>query len=114
VTNAFTGGTEVAERDVAPNAREIATRNLGLFWPQGVYSLSHVAMPFRPDDPLYGLAPDLSEDYGIRLGLIQLRGERGVLSVSEDDVMRLGSNPFFPYVEERTRRWLQATVERKQ
>ena len=113
VTNAFTGGTEVAERDVAPNAREIATQNLGLFWPQGVYSLSHVAMPFRPDDPLYGLSPDLSEDYGIRLGLIQLRGERAVLSVSEDDVMRLGSNPFFPYVEERTRRWLQATVERK-
>lgn len=113
VTNAFTDGTEVAERDVAPNTREIATRNLGLSWPQGVYSLSHVAMPFRPDDPLYGLAPDLSENYGIRLGLIQLRGERGVLSVSEDDLMRLGSNPFFPYVEERTRRWLQATVEGK-
>lgn len=70
VTNAFTGGTEVAERDVAPNTREIATRNLLLSWPHGVYSLSHVAMPFRPDGPLYGLAPDLGEDYGIRLGLI--------------------------------------------
>jgi hypothetical protein len=70
--------------------------------------LSHVALPFRPDDPLYGLEPDMSENYGLRLGLIQLRGERGVLTVSEDDLMRLGSNPFFSYIEERTRQWLRA------
>jgi alpha-beta hydrolase superfamily lysophospholipase len=113
VTNAFTGGDEVAERDTAPMSRETVTRPLGLSWPQAVYSLSHVALPFRPDDPLYGLEPDLREDYGIRLGLIQLRGERGVLSVSEDDLMRLGSNPFFQYVEDRTRHWLNAAVGRK-
>ena len=106
VTNAFTGSAEVAEQDIGPNTREPVRRNLGLSWPQGVYSLSHVALPFRADDPLYGLEPDLSEDYGVRLGLIQLRGERGVLSLAADDLMRLGSNPFFAYVEERTRQWL--------
>jgi hypothetical protein len=113
VTNAFTGSAEVAEQDIGPNTREVVRRNLGLSWPQGVYSLSHVALPFRVDDPLYGLEPDLNEDYGVRLGLIQLRGERGVLSVAEDDLMRLGSNPFFHYVEERTRQWLNAAVSRK-
>jgi alpha-beta hydrolase superfamily lysophospholipase len=113
VTNAFTGSAEVAEQDIGPNTREPVRRNLGLSWPQGVYSLSHVALPFRADDPLYGLEPDLSEDYGVRLGLIQLRGERGVLSLAADDLMRLGSNPFFAYVEERTRQWLDAAISRK-
>jgi alpha-beta hydrolase superfamily lysophospholipase len=110
VTNAFTGGTEVEERDSAAHAQDVVSRRLGLSWPQGIYSLSHVALPFRPDDPLYGLEPDRREDYGIRLGLIQLRGERGVLSVAEDDLMRLGSNPFFAYMEERTRQWLRAAL----
>jgi alpha-beta hydrolase superfamily lysophospholipase len=113
VTNAFSGGPEVEERDVSAQARERTTRALGLRWPQGVYSLSHVALPFRPDDPLYGLEPDTSENYGVRLGQIQLRGERGVLTVAEDDLMRLGSNPFFAYIEERTRQWLRAALNRK-
>jgi alpha-beta hydrolase superfamily lysophospholipase len=113
VTNATPDGFEVAEKNIAPGQREIVTRDLGQSWPAGVYSLSHVALPFRTDDPLYGLEPNRQEDYGIRLGLIQLRGERGVLTVSADDVMRLGSNPFFPYLEERTRQWLAAAAERR-
>ncbi len=30
---------------------------LGLAWPDDVYSLAHIALPFAPDDPLYGDDP---------------------------------------------------------
>jgi len=113
VTNVSTGTLEVVEKDIAAGRREIMTRDLGLSWPKEVYSLSHVALPFRVDDPVFGLEPDLHEDYGIRIGRIQLRGERGVLSIADSDLMRLGSNPFFPYLEERTRRWLAAARDRR-
>ena len=79
---------------------------LALAWPRFVFSLSHVAVPFPEDDPLYGLTPDPGEDYGVRLGQLEPRGERGVLLVSVDDLMRLKCNPFFPYLEERLREWV--------
>ena len=34
-----------------------AAESLDLDWPVGVVSLSHVALPFPPDDPLYGQRP---------------------------------------------------------
>jgi len=30
--------------------------------------VSHIAVPFPVNDPLYGLVPDESENFGIRLG----------------------------------------------
>ena len=60
-------------------------------------------MPFRPDDPLFGLTPDMNVDYGARLGLMAPRGERGVLKVPIDSWMRLNCNPFYGYLEERVR-----------
>jgi hypothetical protein len=63
-----------------------------------MYSLSHVALPFPASDPLYGMEPDTSEDYGINLGVIAARGERGALIVSLDALMRTSSNPFFSYM----------------
>ncbi|MGE5414342.1 MAG: hypothetical protein ACM3NW_09215 [Syntrophomonadaceae bacterium] len=99
VTNARAGAPEVVVRTLAPGAVESQESAPGLAWPPQVFSLSHLAVPFRPDDPLFGLAPDLSQDYGLRLGLLAPRGERGVLSVPLDQFMRINCNPFFPYVE---------------
>ena len=87
---------DVVEKDVTPQTTDIHDRPIGLAWPPGVFSLSHVAVPFPMNDPLYGTTPDLGEDYGIRLGRLDPRGERGVLLMSVDDLMRLSSNPFFP------------------
>jgi hypothetical protein len=64
-----------------------------------VYSLSHVALPFRPDDPIYGATPS----GGLPLGALELRGERGVFGLSMDQLMRLRYNPFFAYVDARVR-----------
>ncbi len=106
VTNIAPDQAEVVEKDVAPGTTTIRERPLGLAWPRLVFSLSHVAIPFPVDDALYGMTPDPREDYGIRLGQLEARGERGVLLMSLDDLMRLTCNPFFPYLEERLRAWV--------
>jgi hypothetical protein len=50
------------------------------------------------NDSLYGLNPDPAEDFGIHLGALAPRGERNVLIVSMDALLRISFNPFFPYV----------------
>jgi alpha-beta hydrolase superfamily lysophospholipase len=97
ITNAAAGGGEV-ERVIEAGADTERERLLGLFYPPGVYSLSHVALPFPPHDSLYGSEPDPSEDFGITLGAIAPRGEVGALIVSLDTLLRMSSNPFFPYL----------------
>jgi alpha-beta hydrolase superfamily lysophospholipase len=106
VTNAAPDRADVVEKDVEPGTTTTRDRPLALAWPRFVFSLSHVAVPFPVDDPLYGLTPDSAENYGIRLGEIEPRGERGVLLMSMDDLMRLKCNPFFPYLQERLQAWV--------
>jgi hypothetical protein len=89
---------EVVRRWRRPGSDEIHEAPLGLAWPKGLYSLSHVALPFRPDDPLYG-GPDHGESPGIQLGGVALRGERGVLRVSASEMLRLRWNPFHAYMK---------------
>ncbi|AVH15796.1 alpha/beta hydrolase [Enterobacter sp. SGAir0187] len=70
-------------------------------WPQDVYSLSHIAVPFPPDDDLYGREPGVKNRYGISLGTIALWGETSVLSVGKEALMRVTSNPFYDYMQEK-------------
>jgi alpha-beta hydrolase superfamily lysophospholipase len=103
VTNARAGEPEAVVKTVVPGSTAIAETPLGLAWPPQIFSLSHLAVPFRADDPLFGIAPDTTTDYGVRLGLMAPRGERGVLTVPIDQWMRLNCNPFFPYLEAKVR-----------
>jgi alpha-beta hydrolase superfamily lysophospholipase len=98
ITNATAGGSEVAERVIEAGVETAQEHRLGLFYPPGVFSLSHVALPFPPSDSLYGSDPDPTEDFGINLGTIAARGEVGALIVSLDSLLRMSSNPFFPYL----------------
>ncbi len=43
-------------------------------------SLSHVALPFPPDDPLYGQRPPNDDDI-VFLDDLAIKGERGVLKI---------------------------------
>lgn len=66
-------------------------------WPAGVYSLSHLALTFPEDDPIYGTVdPDIPGQ--IYLGHRMILGEKGLSAVSITDMMRLHYNPFFPYM----------------
>ncbi len=101
VGNLHADTAQVAERRLEPGARVPVVRPLGLSYPSNVYSLSHVALPFPVDDALYGLEPRQDEDFGIRIGTMALHGERGALSVAAEQLMRLGSNPFYGYLAGR-------------
>lgn len=107
VTNAGAESRSVVERVVpaGTSASAATERPLGLEWPDGVFSLSHVALPFAPDDPLFGGVPSHEKGYRIQLGSLGPRGERSVLTVPFDSLMRLTWNPFFPYLEERVKEW---------
>jgi len=73
---------------------------LSLAWPVGIYSLSHVALPFPADDPVYGIVPP-DKRIRINLGNIPLKGEKGILTIPAAEFNRLKYNPFYPYMEEK-------------
>ena len=98
VTNASAERADVVEQVVEAGHTQATARELGLAYPPDVYSLSHVALPFPLGDALYGLRPEPGEDFGVHLGTIAARGERGVLLFSMDAMLRMASNPFFPYM----------------
>lgn len=101
VTNAGEGTDDAVERVIEAGDTAERTQPLRLQYPKGVFSLSHVALPFPLSDSLYGLTPDLSEDFGVHLGSLAPRGERGTLIVSLDALLRMSSNPFFSYMTQR-------------
>jgi alpha-beta hydrolase superfamily lysophospholipase len=101
ITNADAKNYEAIERIVDAGATAERTRALDQSYPPGVFSLSHVALPFPLTDSLYGLTPDQSEDFGLHLGALAPRGERNTLIVSLDALLRMSSNPFFAYMAER-------------
>lgn len=77
---------------------------LNMDWPNGIYSLSHIALPFKENDPLYGRRDLLSNR--LNLGDIPLRGERGLLTISPNEIIRLKWNPFYPFMEDKITHWI--------
>ena len=100
VANVNEGSRQVHLVRNAEGKNEIETLPLELTWPKGVHSLSHVALPFPPTDPLYGVTSS-AENPGVRLGNLALRGESRVLTIPAAAMLRLRWNPFYSYIEER-------------
>lgn len=101
VTNAPAQSYDTVARITPANETQEQVQPLNIRWPQGMYSLSHVAVPFPLNDALYGNEPDEKNSAGIQLGTLSLRGETGALTVGMDTLMRATSNPFFPYMMTR-------------
>jgi len=101
VTNRSPTTMEVQEIRVPANRSDEMRRDLGLEFPSGVFSLSHVAIPFPIDDSLYGLEPRGEPEFGAHLGAMAPRGERGALILPLDALVRMSSNPFHPFVMEK-------------
>jgi len=106
VSNKATGSRDVEARTIEPGTRDVVRTPLALAWPREVFSLTHVAIPFRVDDPLYGIDGATAPAGLIPIGRLSPRGERAVLTVGTDTLMRLSSNPFFPFVEQRVTGWM--------
>jgi len=106
VTNESPESRAVIARYKPPfSAEATKSRPLNLAWPAGVISLSHVALPFPPDDPLYGQRPPGNEGI-VFLGQMAIQGERGLLQFPSDWLMRSRHNPFYAFLETRALAWV--------
>jgi hypothetical protein len=84
-----------------------------LRWPNDVISLSHVALPFRPDDPVYGVLPGSGANGLPSLGSLALRGEEGALQFPLGSLARLRSNPFWAVIEDQVRQAVADDLARR-
>ncbi len=110
ITNESRNSLGVLARHKAPLSMDLSSEPLTLVWPAGVISLSHVALPFPPDDPLYGRRPP-ADDTVLFLGQMALQGERDLLQIPCDWLLRLRHNPYYGYLENRSLQWIEG-VER--
>jgi alpha-beta hydrolase superfamily lysophospholipase len=100
ITNTDAGTLEVSALTRAAGSDDMASRPLNLSWPEAMFSLSHIALPFPEDDPIYGARGDATERGGLSLGRLTPRGEKDVLVVPLEALMRVSWNPFFRVVLE--------------
>lgn len=100
ITNREGSSAQVEARITEAGSAEERIEPLDITVPKTIFSLSHVALPFPMNDGLYGMVPPdrPEEDFGVQLGAIAARGERGALVVSLDALLRMSANPFFPYL----------------
>lgn len=94
VTNRSANTEMVEARTRDAGSAEFAALPLRSAWPGDVYSLSHVAIPFRDTDQWYGANGPFNA--------IAPRGDQAILQVPLGRLMRLRYNPFFDYVAERS------------
>ena len=78
-------------------------------WPDLVYSLSHVAIPFPHTDTWYG---DSSAIQGkqVSLGTLAPRGEKKALIVPAELLLRLRYNPFYAYQASRVNEVIEGLI----
>jgi alpha-beta hydrolase superfamily lysophospholipase len=101
LTNSSPDSLDVSAVTKAAGTDFLTREPIALAWPREMFSLSHVALPFPEDDPLYGARGDGYERGGVTLGRLNPRGEKDVLVVPIDALMRVSWNPFFPYLLDR-------------
>jgi len=102
VTNQNEQTTQVQSRSRAAGAMDTINLDLPLSWPDDVYSLSHVAIPFAPTDAKYGAYDENGLPIPDSFNNTAPRGERAVMAIPIDRLMRLRYNPFYAYVEDRS------------
>jgi len=67
------------------------TGDMDLRWVGFTFSLAHISLPISPENPAYGR--------GTLLGELNIKGEKGIVIVPPDMLVRLRYNEFFDYVE---------------
>ena len=110
ISNKSPESREVIARHKPPLSLEVNySDTIGVAWPEQIISLSHIALPFPPNDPLYGrYRPDNEGE--IFLGYVAIQGERGLLKFSSDWLIRLRHNPFYDYLGQRVLDWVEDTA----
>lgn len=89
------------------NNGEWTQQSVDMSWPPGFVSLSHVAVPIRPDDPIYGNG---SEPSGLQLGILSMRAEPSALMIPNTLFVRCRHNPFYDFMEGHMIDWLSQNL----
>jgi alpha-beta hydrolase superfamily lysophospholipase len=98
---------ELGAYELTAGENRATVETTSLAWPPGIYSLSHIAIPFRPDDIVYGDGTiNDSQGDDLRLGALAPRGEAGVLMLTSDYFLRARHNPFYAYQAQALTEWL--------
>lgn len=101
ITNVTPESTDTLARTTQAGGTTENTEMLDITYLPDIFSLSHIALPFPLSDSLYGRYPNPPKQYGMSYGNMTVRGETSVLIVGLDSLMRVSSNPFFPYMLRR-------------
>ena len=107
VTNVADDRSEVCR--VIRDGAELHREPLAMNWPRDLYSLSHYALPFSEEDPVYGRKLP-SRQLLLELGDLNLRGESGGLLISDGMLLRLRYNPFYPFIESHALDWMRRVL----
>ncbi len=99
VGNANPDSPAISIRHLAPDGSQ-STRETSLTWPANLVSLGHVALPFPPNDPVYGFLPGSGRNGIPSIGSWLLRGENGAVTITLGSLTRLRSNPFWTLIDE--------------
>ena len=90
---------------LAAGSNNLTVSERALQWPAGTYSLSHIAVPFRREDRIYGDG-SAADARPIALGALAPRGEAGLLQLRSDYFLRARYNPFFAIQADIMNEWL--------
>lgn len=86
---------------------EARVEETALAWPRGVFSLSHIAIPFRTDDLVYGDGTAFNGSVPTpALGALAPRGEAGVLLLTSNYFLRARHNPFYAFQASKLSAWI--------
>ena len=105
LTNMDSSSRKLQQKTIVQGAVSFEVHSTSQRWPRDIYSLSHVALPFPADDPVYGKE-------GFAVGAQALRGEKQVMYLSPDYFLRLRYNPFHKWQEEKIGKWLQSSIDK--
>ncbi len=105
--NRSESGIEIDALALPAGQTEISIEETTFSWPDNFYSLSHIAIPFRADDMVYGdgTKPGANNP-GIVIGALAPHGEKGVLLLTSDYFLRTKYNPFYGLQASKLTDWL--------
>ena len=99
VTNTNSRDRRVSVRHMTPDGG-LTVRDTEYEWPETLVSVGHVALPFPPGDPAYGLNPGSGRNGLPSIGTWLYRGESGAVTVDLGSLTRPRSNPFWALIDE--------------
>jgi len=105
--NRTSAGNEIDAFTLQSGDSETSTEETSFTWPRDVISLSHIAVPFRTDDLVYGDgSAQAAGSPGLPLGALAPRGEAGVLMLTPTYFLRARHNPFYAYQARVLAEWV--------